>query len=252
MKIIYYLPLLLIANCLLAQGSYPNNFTIPSANNNFLGKAGAGGTDVSIDLYTGAAQVQIPICALASRELNIPVSLNYVDGKGVKLHEYATQVGLGWQLSAGGSITRVVRAFPDDEENGYLGTGTQPSGDLPSGVQWGVLMASFCANNGTMTDVQHVALFGWGHNVNTNVQPTADGEPDIFYVKTPFFNFQFTFNAYGTPVFSNSNGYKVVTTNFVNSTNYFNSSFLWQKNLIMILRKEMILVLASQIDAEHR
>ncbi len=219
---IYYLPLVIFSNSLLAQASNPNAFAFPSVNNNFLGKTNSSGTDVGVDYYTGAAQVDIPICALPSRDVKIPVSLNYVDGKGVKLHEYASQVGLGWQLDAGGCITRVVRCFPDEQENGYLGTGTQPSGALPAGQQWGKLIVANPSKS-TMTNAEQFAVFGGAGNGGGI--PTADGEPDLFCVKTPFFSFQFVFNANGVPVFSNTNGYKIISTNFYNSTNYFNSSF---------------------------
>jgi len=55
--------------------------------------------------------------------------------------------------------------------------------------------------------------------------PTADGEPNIFYVKTPLFNFQFSFDENGNPVFSNATGIQVFARNFNNSTNYANCSF---------------------------
>jgi len=224
MRIVLSLFFLVMVNYLLAQGSNSNSFAAPSVNNSFLGKSGAGGPDVSVDLYKGAAQVTIPICNLASKELQIPIALNYVDGRGIKMQEYASQVGLGWQLNAGGCITRVVRGFPDDVENGYLGTGTQPSGVLSAGQHWGQIVSTSNNNQG-ITVAQQIALIGFGGNSTQIYTPNADGEPDLFYVKTPFFSFQFVFNANGVPVFSNTNGYKIVPTNFVNSTNYSNSSF---------------------------
>lgn len=58
------------------------------------------------------------------------------------------------------------------------------------------------------------------------VVPTADGEPDIFYLKTPFFAFQFVFDENGLPVFSNSTGFKITGYNFNNSSNYQNAYFI--------------------------
>jgi hypothetical protein len=216
----------------IGQSTSTNALAFPSINNAFLGKT-FGNSDVSVDLYTGTAQVYVTICDLQSRELTLPISLSYVDGRGVKVQENASQVGLGWQLNAGGSISRVVRGFPDEQPNGYLGT-----------QQWGQIVA-----NAIRTDINTTPPLGTnagtnafysGNDVKLSGQtwaapgivqsssiPTADGEPDIFYVKTPFFNFQFSFDENGNPIFSNATGYKIIATNFVNtpSPTYSNSSF---------------------------
>jgi YD repeat-containing protein len=208
-KKLFFLPLLLIGYGLFAQTSN-NALAFPSANNSFLGKIESG-TNVGVDLYTGTAQVSIPVCSLASKELTIPVSLDYVDGRGVKVQEYASQVGLGWQLNAGGSISRVVRGFPDEQTNGYLGTG-----------QWGKIVTNGSTNpdytNFFETITQSNAFLLTGLQ-QTNDEPRADGEPDLFYVKTPFFSFQFVFDQNGNPVCSNSTGYKIIPTNFINNPN---------------------------------
>lgn len=188
-----------------------NALAFPSANNAFLGAVGStsAATGIGVDLYTGTAVVNIPIFNLPSKDLSIPISLTYIGGRGVRVQDYAGSVGLGWMLNAGGNISRVVRCFPDEQPNGYLGTG-----------QWGQVVASNLANN---TAVSNSAITGI--NGTSFGAPTADGEPDIYSVKTPFFNFQFTFDENGNPVFSNSTGLKIITTNFYNSSNYNNSSF---------------------------
>ncbi len=182
-----------------------NSISCPSPNNSFLNGIG-GGSQVSVDLYTGSAQVGISICALHSRQLTMPVSLNYVGSRGIKVQDYATCVGLGWQLSAGGNITRVVRGYPDESTNGYLAGG------------WGTLLA----NNWTVTN--GIASGGIGNLTPTQVTalkgltsqgipttPTADAEPDLYYVNTPFFSVGFVMDATGNPVSSNNNG---LTINF--------------------------------------
>ena len=124
--------LLLLHGTILAQ---PGNsgLAFPSANNSFLGKSGSGAT-VGVDEYTGTAQVSIPLYALSSQSTAIPITVDYADGRGVPVQEYATQVGLGWQLNAGGSISRVVRGLPDEELNGYLGIGN-------NGTNWGSVVS---------------------------------------------------------------------------------------------------------------
>lgn len=215
----FFLLLIAIQLCSItsAQTTATNALSFPSTNNSFLGKP-TSSASIGLDYYTGTAQVNIPVCTIASKELSVPVALDYVDGKGVRVQEYASQVGLGWQLNAGGRISRVVRGFPDENANGYLGTG-----------QWGQIITANSAppNNYTtffQTISQANALTLTGLN-QPNGEPQADGEPDIFSVKTPFFDLQFVFDKSGVPVFSNSTGYKVIPSNFVNTSSYQNSSF---------------------------
>ena len=65
------------------------------------------------DKYTGTLNVQIPVWSLSTNSGEIPVSLYYT-ASGIKNDDIASIVGLGWGLSAGGKITRVVKGQPDD------------------------------------------------------------------------------------------------------------------------------------------
>ena len=47
----------------------------------------------------------------------------------------------------------------------------------------------------------------------------------MYYIRTPFFSFQFTFDETGNPVVSNYTGIKIISSNFFNSGNYTSSSF---------------------------
>lgn len=70
-----------------------------------------GNTPVS--LYTGSADINIPLHTIKGRNIEIPISLSY-DASGVKVNQLATWVGLGWNLKAGGVVTRQVNGKPDD------------------------------------------------------------------------------------------------------------------------------------------
>jgi hypothetical protein len=72
-----------------------------------------------INLYTGRVNINIPIYELVSKDIHVPLSLNYATG-GVKVQDIATQVGLNWTLNAGGLITRSVRGKADDLSGGLL------------------------------------------------------------------------------------------------------------------------------------
>jgi hypothetical protein len=68
--------------------------------------------------YTGTLGISIPLAELSGHELSIAASLNY-NTAGNKVADIASSEGLGWSLSAGGLITRVVRGTPDDLTNGF-------------------------------------------------------------------------------------------------------------------------------------
>lgn len=74
--------------------------------------------DQSVQLYTGALNVGVPLYSLKSRSLDLPISLNY-NGSGVKVNDLGSWVGLGWSLNAGGVVSRVMRGLPD-EYNGNM------------------------------------------------------------------------------------------------------------------------------------
>ena len=61
----------------------------------------------------GAAEYEVPLYELKGRELRIPISLRY-RSNGIKVDEIAGVAGLGWNLEAGGVITREVVYMPDE------------------------------------------------------------------------------------------------------------------------------------------
>ncbi len=70
-------------------------------------------------LYTGSNPVSIPITTVTGRRLSVPVTLHH-SGGAIKTTEVASSVGLGWSMSCGGLITRVVKGLPDDSPQGFL------------------------------------------------------------------------------------------------------------------------------------
>ncbi|NML21844.1 hypothetical protein HHL16_13215 [Pseudoflavitalea sp. G-6-1-2] len=70
-----------------------------------------------VNLPTGSAEVNIPLFKNTDERnrLSVDISMNYVYGNGVRLNEYASNVGAGWSLNAGGVISRVQYGEPDDQ-----------------------------------------------------------------------------------------------------------------------------------------
>lgn len=69
-------------------------------------------TDVPISEYTGTADISIPIYTIEADGISIPISLRY-HSLGIKVQEEASWVGLGWNLSADGSIVQIVNDKDD-------------------------------------------------------------------------------------------------------------------------------------------
>ena len=75
--------------------------------------------DSPVNLLTGAACFDIPIYTIKTGGYIMPVSLHY-ETSGFRVATIASNVGLGWNLNAGGCITKTIKGFDDDiPEVGY-------------------------------------------------------------------------------------------------------------------------------------
>ncbi len=70
-----------------------------------------------VNLQTGSATFSLPMFNWQDDKsrLNAVVALNYSSGSGLKVSEVASSVGQGWNLTAGGVITRMQVGEPDDQ-----------------------------------------------------------------------------------------------------------------------------------------
>ncbi len=118
------------------------------------------------DLYTGTANISIPIFNIELNRLNIPISLSY-NTKGIKVKSVSSRVGQNWTLNAGGIISRSVRGrFRDFESHSYR--------DGETRYEW----------YGWQNHYQE-----WGNLIgNGNPVKVYDTEPDIFYLSAPGLN----------------------------------------------------------------
>ncbi len=107
-----------LLTCVLIQGTAIGQeirqVIPPSPNVAALGKY----SEIPVGLYTGIPNTSIEIYQISNGDLTLPVSLNYHAG-GIKVEEIASQVGLGWNLSAGGIIGRSTRGMPDEAGSWY-------------------------------------------------------------------------------------------------------------------------------------
>ncbi len=109
--------------------------------------------NIPVNHYTGTASIGVPLMNIQSGGINIPISLSY-QTSGIKVQDIAPWTGLGWNLSAGGKITRLVRGKPD--EGGY------------------------CKEDG------RAASQSWNEEKYiSRLVSDFDGQPDIFYFQLP-------------------------------------------------------------------
>jgi hypothetical protein len=71
------------------------------------------GGELSASPHTGGANASIPLYQLNMKDFALPISINY-SSNGFKPEEIPSRVGIGWSLSAGGAVSRIVRGKPDD------------------------------------------------------------------------------------------------------------------------------------------
>ncbi|NLR59027.1 hypothetical protein HGH93_13005 [Chitinophaga polysaccharea] len=72
-----------------------------------------------VGLFTGLPSISIPVYTIKVRDFSLPISFDY-HASGIKVDEFASWVGLGWSLNAGGAITRTVMGIPDDDPYGIF------------------------------------------------------------------------------------------------------------------------------------
>jgi hypothetical protein len=91
-----------------------------------------------VNLPTGAATFSLPIFKWQDNKsrLNTIVDLEYNSGNGLKVNDVASDIGQGWSLIAGGSITRIQAGEPDDQQ-AFGSTSPEDITKYPAGYLYG-------------------------------------------------------------------------------------------------------------------
>ncbi len=103
--------------CALTFGQEVPNISPPTPEAAALGKF----IDIPVSLHTGTPNISIPLTSISDGDLKTSVSISY-HASGIKVSELASRVGLGWNLNAGGMISRQVRGIADDHLDGFINT----------------------------------------------------------------------------------------------------------------------------------
>lgn len=134
--------------------------------------------DVGVDPLTGKLQLGIPLAQVHSGTITVPVALVY-NGGGVKVSEAGGTAGVGWNLEAGGQITREIRGLPDE----YSATNDTRQGWL------------ITTNRQALTNFSPTTDSGcddW--SAFSQFTALNDTEPDVFYFNAPGLNGKFIFD----------------------------------------------------------
>lgn len=204
-KLLYVTSLIYIfSNTLQAQSltTGGSHVVLPSPNSwNSLNESKA-----DVDLYTGRLNYTIPLHTLKSRELAIPINLQY-STDGIKVDDLSSEVGLGWQLNAGGVIGRVMRGLPDEFDGPYtiqLGGGNQTTvsakGFLDSNVGDYADKDYFISSSRSVNDRKQIVEFSnrTGDFVSLGQNPQVwDTEPDEFHFNFDKYSGKFVFDKNG-------------------------------------------------------
>lgn len=80
---------------------------------------------LSTGLHSGSANVNIPIFSFKVNSAGINIALSY-NSNGIKVDDIPSRVGLGWNLVAGGVVSRVIHNQPDDGTAPFLNPPSNP------------------------------------------------------------------------------------------------------------------------------
>lgn len=156
-----------------------------------------------VSKHTGVPNISIPIYTISLKGVELPINLSY-HASGIKVDQQASWVGLGWNLNAGGAITRTVRGSADETQNGFIDYPYYEEGEFDAAADY--------------------------YKTEEMMKGIIDTEPDVFNYNFLGYSGRFTFNSSDvrtnatisliphndlkiTPIFSGANltGFIVIT-----------------------------------------
>jgi YD repeat-containing protein len=146
-----------------AQYKY-NGPSMPSANAASLGQYG----EMPVSYFTGVPSISIPLYEVKGNNVSLPIALSY-HASGLRPDVHPSWVGNGWNLEAGGAITRKVNGFSDEFVTTY-----QPWGYMGYYYNYSNLNQARWTGNISFPGYRPVTPFG------NNQSTDADSEPDDF------------------------------------------------------------------------
>jgi len=173
--------------------------------------------------YNGVPNISIPLYNLEYFDFTMPISISY-QASGIQVAQESSNIGLGWSLNAGGTISRVIRGYNDfigGKIEGYSSFVTYP---MP--VQYdisGYYYRPDVINKDSVTSdlLQRPTICGWTHfyslfdgtevDLGNNLILPHDMEPDIFTYSFCGYTGKMFINRDGKFTFVDNNNLKVLS-----------------------------------------
>jgi hypothetical protein len=150
-----------------------------------------------VNLQTGSATYSLPMFNWQDDKsrLSSVVGISYSSGNGLKVNDVASCIGQGWNLVAGGVITRMQVGEPDDQKE-YIGNGSETDiRRYPNGY----LYAITPAGNGCADALRKYPIYKHKNQLYTNHNSVIEDK------QLDYFSFQFNGKA-GMFVLDKTNG----------------------------------------------
>lgn len=155
-------------------------------------------TEAQVNLQTGASQISLPLFSYSDKDnLNCNISLNYIDGNGLKVNEVASYVGTGWNIQFGGAITREQRGLPDDQKRSSDFQNPLPSNLIMTFDEYynkyfpnGYLFSAYSPVDNISNEGGYIKMYDRNYNQGSSYYDNipqkesiaADREQDIFHL----------------------------------------------------------------------
>ncbi|NQX40648.1 hypothetical protein SAMN05421820_10452 [Pedobacter steynii] len=175
--------LLLCTALMLFFSITKGQISFPTPNAAELGKYG----QVPVDLFNGLPRIAVPIYTVVNKDIQVPIELTY-HASGIKTEQHPTWVGLGWNLSCGGSITRIINGAKDELDKADV----QRQSGIGFTRQWfGHFYLSKELSGNDWASFSSFEKFYGTHSQDD--KGFLDAEPDEFMVNAPGVNASFYF-----------------------------------------------------------
>ena len=131
--------------------------------------------EVPVSNYTGVPNISIPLHTIPTHSKNVvfDLSLSYHPAS-IAANEIAAYTGLGWNLNAGGTISRTIRGYPDELDQG--GSSNERKKGIYHSTNRYYEIAQMIDNLNNPAAVNAVNEYLW----QVNEKGTYDSEHDLY------------------------------------------------------------------------
>ena len=142
------------------ETNYLPNIVPPSPTAYALGNYG----NIPVGMVTGAPNIDVPLIVFRNRNINVPINIFY-GSNGIRVDDIASKVGLGWNINAGGVITRAANDIADEKDHSY--NVVPPDSDLEQGIYTSAVI-DYLYNIGNNNSIDsEVDMFSFNFNGNS-------------------------------------------------------------------------------------